>query len=416
MDKNQKFAEIPIRIPSNGRLERSRIHNILIDSQNNLHLTYDSGLLLYFLSKRLNDKIFSLNSIISIYKKNLPKPLSLYSDKYGKPGIWGIQTGSLKCYDLYVPNKAWAGCAAGVFYCDYNTFPPSISRFSTRRTYATAITDGTLWLGRNEGLFFVDISDLGNYQEHQSETFSGAILDLKASKNLKLWVAMEGNALFRYDGINVDTIVELYKTETIISKLSSDKEGNLWIGSNRGVYHIKTISDVPFDYQIMKYSLAEGLPSREIEQVLLKDSSIYVLTHKGLSILKKDQKKDLPKMANLVFTSLKINNVPTPFQSQITLPHHQNNITFEYALLAYEDLQEIQYEYKLEGVDGHWQHTEGILSTYNTLIPGEYTFRLKAIDRSGRYSEEQKIELIYFTTLVANLLGICFVSFVYCCF
>ena len=56
---------------------------------------------------------------------------------------------------------------------------------------------------------------------------------------------------------------------------------------------------------------------------------------------------------------------------------------FQYFLPEYGRLGEINYLYKLEGVDDEWKYiNRGLFSNYTLLSPGNYTFKVKAMNLS----------------------------------
>lgn len=66
-------------------------------------------------------------------------------------------------------------------------------------------------------------------------------------------------------------------------------------------------------------------------------------------------------------------------RAAIVLPHTQNFISIEFSALKYTDIQQINYYYRLTGVDKKWIHTtDKQFADYTDLKPGEYIFEVKA--------------------------------------
>ncbi len=72
----------------------------------------------------------------------------------------------------------------------------------------------------------------------------------------------------------------------------------------------------------------------------------------------------------------------------VTLPHDENDITFEFIGLHYADPTHNRYRYKLEPFDREWYDAGTQRSArYSRLPPGRYVFRVQAANRDGRWSD-----------------------------
>ena len=76
-----------------------------------------------------------------------------------------------------------------------------------------------------------------------------------------------------------------------------------------------------------------------------------------------------------------------PDSRYFTLARRNNNVRFEYAGISYRSGGEIFYRYKLSGLDTGWLTTKENFLTYPTLLPGDYTMHLQAINKFGVESE-----------------------------
>ena len=51
--------------------------------------------------------------------------------------------------------------------------------------------------------------------------------------------------------------------------------------------------------------------------------------------------------------------------------------------LSFKSAKNIEYYYKMEGIDDEWQMTTALRKEYPQLLPGNYNFQLKAVDTDG---------------------------------
>ena len=74
----------------------------------------------------------------------------------------------------------------------------------------------------------------------------------------------------------------------------------------------------------------------------------------------------------------------------LVLSSQANAFTIEFAALHYTEPAHNRYVYQLEGFDPDWQEAdaEHRAATYTNLNPGQYTFRVRAANHHGNWSEE----------------------------
>ncbi len=95
---------------------------------------------------------------------------------------------------------------------------------------------------------------------------------------------------------------------------------------------------------------------------------------------------------NLFLSGIMVDNKPyvpeqgaATYLSDITLSHHQNNITFMLTDLPMAGLQPNIYAYRLKGVDHTWQYIHGERQeiSYSALPSGTYTLEVRVMNAQG---------------------------------
>ena len=76
---------------------------------------------------------------------------------------------------------------------------------------------------------------------------------------------------------------------------------------------------------------------------------------------------------------------------KITLTHHDNVFSIEFASLGYIPNATNRYAYQLEGFNHDWLITDGKIrkATYTNLDAGDYVFRVKASDEDGQWYDQE---------------------------
>ncbi|MBU1422310.1 MAG: hypothetical protein KKG06_03870, partial [Bacteroidetes bacterium] len=125
------------------------------------------------------------------------------------------------------------------------------------------------------------------------------------------------------------------------NSLYLDEEGNIWFGSTKGVTKYIPKDDVPNSV----------LPLVYIDKFSVNDS-VVVIT------------------------------------KELEFKHDENNISFSYVGLSFKDEDDVRYQFKLEGYDKDWSEiTEKKEVRYTNLNNGKYTFKVKARNGDGYWSE-----------------------------
>lgn len=297
-----------------------------------------------------------------------------------------------------------------------------LTKLTNARAYAVKYWRKKLWIGRKEQLFNFDIHQQQKTAQPIAQ-FPYPISALESCREDKLWIATDGNGLFRFDGEKTDTIKEFFDSRIKIKSLYVDGENHLWIATNKGIGKVEILSNNPFSYHFRMITKVYGLVSQEVNDVLKVGTKVYAATSKGLNIFDIEHlKKDTTKVP-LFFTNFWVNNSSYDFQNPIYLSHYENDIKIDYLCLSYSNLGDIEYEYKMIGVDKSWQQTAATFKEYPTLQPGNYTFKIRAKNLDGLITDiaslDFKIKLPWWRTWIATIVfliifcGIAYVIFLY---
>ena len=123
----------------------------------------------------------------------------------------------------------------------------------------------------------------------------------------------------------------------------------------------------------------------------------------GLTAFYPDQVRDNTNPPRVLVSAVNVFDQPVPDYKgmdrgqgvqSIELPHDQNDITFEYVGLHYTDPARNSYEYRLEQLDEDWV-TAGTVraARYPALGHGNYTFRVRAANSDGIWSQPTSVEI-----------------------
>jgi len=296
---------------------------------------------------------------------------------------------------------------------------------------------GNLWFGTSRGgLNRYDGKSFTHFtsKEGLSNDFVTTIIQDRIGN---MWFGTNGGGACRYDGKSF-----MYFTEkeglpsNKIQSILQDNRGNLWFGTPNG------LSKLPDNYRMKLLKASENGGTEQ--PVLFKnylyedgflgigcfhksiyedtDGTIWIGTNDrltayhpegdepdtiapniqmtGLQLFNEDiawhhlaKNKDTSlilgngvKISNFAFDSISKHYF---LPERLSLAYNNNYLTFTFIGITLKQSSQVKYKFKLEGLDENWSapstRTE---APYGNIPPGSYTFKVKAMNSEGYWSEE----------------------------
>ncbi len=166
---------------------------------------------------------------------------------------------------------------------------------------------------------------------------------------------------------------------------------------NSGVYFLLSsngISKLYVDNQEIRMSSItklDGIASNQVNDIHCFGDTIYVATNRGMSVLPMGDRGRAEVPPSLLVKRINISDRDTSVLSSYQLSYDQNNIQVFFSALAFSSLAELQYRYKLEGVDEDWYSSNSSQVRYTNLSPGKHTLLTQVINRNGKMSETNRL-------------------------
>ncbi|MFB2118288.1 two-component regulator propeller domain-containing protein [Parapedobacter sp. 2B3] len=219
------------------------------------------------------------------------------------------------------------------------------------------------------------------------------IFALHVTDDNHLWIATESMGLLVYD-LGLQRVVRHIDernglaSNTVLS-IQFDGAGNCWLSTNKGLAKIMRQQELVFNFghssgiQSGIFNPNSALFSAHRNQLFFggtggltyfsppkvaRQSSDSPVTLTGIAIFGQPVQVGLPQDRPLLAHALNET-------SSITLGPSQTTFTIHYSSLEYGYADELQFAYKLAGLDAEWNSAGHQRSaTYRYLPPGEYTF------------------------------------------
>lgn len=277
--------------------------------------------------------------------------------------------------------------------------------------FAHSITEdhnGNLWITSfGNGVYMYDpvtnkSINLRYNPKDKKSLGSNTVTTVFEDNDQRIWVGTEGGGLCLLN--NDGKTFTAYSTgqgfpSNTVFKILEDEKKNLWITTTRGLvrYNLGNAS-------IKVYTKANGLLSDQFNYNSgYKDSTgkMYFGSVKGLISFNPDNFTGNDFIPNVYITGFQVNNKEliagqrySPLQQSISftkrieLPYNQSSFSIDFAALSYTAPETTEYAYKMEGLDENWTYIKTNRKVYFTnLVPGNYTFQVKAANSDGVWSK-----------------------------
>ena len=177
-----------------------------------------------------------------------------------------------------------------------------------------------------------------------------------------------------------------------IARITDDGE-SLWLSTTRGICRIakRQLQDLAAgrrrSLDPVNYGVEDGLRSAQCAPAnptaaggaRTSDGRLWFTTSQGLAVfdprtLLEPRLAPVPRMVEMT-----ANGEPVDLAGAVKLPPESQRVQFRYAALHLSAPEQVQYSYKLEGVDPDWVRAGSRRSiNYNSLRHGHYRFLVRA--------------------------------------
>ena len=244
---------------------------------------------------------------------------------------------------------------------------------------------GSLWVGTViHGISRIDNGEARRIELGRQFTATCFVQDREG----RMWIGTEGQGIILLEN---DRIVGSYTTDhgllsNSIKALNIDGFGNIWIGTSRGLDKWIPGRDRPISYTDRSGYI--GIETKPNATCLSRSGHIWFGTANGATRVATDAKADEVPAPLIALRGLRVNLEDRGFKDGMSFGHADNNIRIAYGSVSLSDPAAVQYAHMLDGIDPQWQPpTDATEAHYPALQPGDYVFKVKAMNRSGVWSD-----------------------------
>jgi signal transduction histidine kinase/ligand-binding sensor domain-containing protein/response regulator RpfG family c-di-GMP phosphodiesterase len=373
------------------------ITSLFIDSRQNIWVAswYDG---LYFLRNGTKNFI-NINTNSTPYKLKSNRVVSFSEDTKGI--IWiGTFEGGLYSFDINTDKL--------IHYDDQQFIDFELEKGNIRKV--TTDSYDNVWLGTRKGLFRYNpktkvITSINEKIKSTIKNFGSnfIVFSIYEDTNNTIWIGTDGYGLLSFSP-NEDKIIWHGEGKEIrnmsINAITQTYDGSFWLGTDNGLIRYDIDTD---DYRV--YDRSDGLLNNTVNKSSFynEQSTLYFGTIGGINFF---NPIDIPKNESLpkvTFQKLKISNNEvgvsknSPLKKALNqldtliLKHNQSSFSIFYMGVSHTRSEKNSYAYMLDGLDEDWNYVgQQQTANYTNIKPGDYTFRLKAANNDGYWTNEPK--------------------------
>lgn len=303
-----------------------------------------------------------------------------------KKTFWGRLNKSTKAAFKLNDSTLLLGGHAELFTYNSNTgkFTDSVVK---RITAIGANDQQQIYIGSIDGLYRKDKDSL-YYFGNNYRALTYRIVSILNTKDNLLWIGRSSDSILvlRNDkpiaGIPLGTIIP----GKVCKVLYSQKPGEVWIGTDKGLNRLRyTVKNDQLTYSNLYFSSADGLIGDQVNDIVIKNDTVFAATTGGISYLPASLELPLADISTFI-TRISINNSDTAVLASYTLPFTMNNILVEFSAVDLTGFNPI-FEYSINNKD--WIRAQTNTLSLQNQPPDNYTIRIRSIKRDGTPSLQE---------------------------
>jgi signal transduction histidine kinase/ligand-binding sensor domain-containing protein len=355
-----------------------------IDSQDNLWVSIDGGLLCYRIIpslpaiRRQPSRLKKVKMLRSGTDIPTGRVLRAVSDRKGMLWVSISATGLIAVQDaMRLPKVVKPGVQSA--------FPDSVIR--------TLFVDSKdrVWMGGTDRGVAVLHKDGNAVRVSHLDTRDGLpenhVRAICESSDGMIWVGA-GGGVVAVSPTTLQVVTSLPSdtvTDHQVFSMLPATPTEMWLGTTQGLRRYQVPSGVSYD-------APDFARIPVVAMGYTQDARMWCLGYDGLRIFQYTIAPRSSSPPPIFVIRLDVNdrtiNLPSPISTEgLFFSHNENNCTIEYGGISLRDGAMLQYKYHLSPVDKEWHGpTPNRMIAFPALLPGTYTFEVMAINAAGLQS------------------------------
>jgi|GEM_PF-1406442 len=343
--------------------------------------TVEGGL--WFGGKGVNQFIEHPPSYVQHRHNDIPVNTAFFNTD--KQTIWHTSDGQLASFNTKTEQFK--------IYDINNSYPDTILNLEIA-------PDNHVWFWQDYSNILFEFNPVSEtFTAHDTSSIMGTILP---TDNL-IWIGNE-DGLYSYSPQTKEKRLHRPLGEDIlftVYDIVQYARKDLWMSTSRGLLRYN-----PENNTARLYDEKDGVPEKVESLFISRSGYVYAGYQDGFFRFHPDRLETVLNVPPVVLTGLSIFNEAVDFRQEdspldkpfsqtktLTLQHDQNYLKLDFIFASHLKSEYNRYAYILQGVDKDWNESKLTQAIYTSVPPGEYTFKAKAINVDGQWSEVTELSI-----------------------
>jgi hypothetical protein len=242
---------------------------------------------------------------------------------------------------------------------------------------------GTIWLCSIDGVYTFDNNKL-RYLGLTNKLLALRAVDICETKDKSIWIATRGGGVLVK---NENKIIQINENNGLAGNMCRSlfvDSNSVWVGTNKGLSKISISENGK--YNIDNFYAKNGLLTNEVNTIIKYNNKLCLTHNNGVSIFDPKNIRSNRYPPPIYITQILVDDSLCKEKELQHLKYDRNYITINYIGLTYKDAGNVEYKYKMEGIDSNWIFTHYTSVKYQTIPPGSYKFLVFAKNNDGYWS------------------------------
>ena len=260
---------------------------------------------------------------------------------------------------------------------------------------------GRIWIGSYGGLAqYVDGHLV--FLTEKDGLSSNRVRAIYEDREGVLWIGTYDGGLNRFkDGRFTAYTTKDSLFSNGVFAILEDARGNFWMSSNQGIYRVSRAQLNDFaegkvnKVHSISYGKADGMLSTECNGARhpsafkARDGRMWFPTFNGIAVVDPEAVTFNAVPPPVVIEQVILDREEMNMQLPIEITPGKDTLAIQYTALSYIKPEQIQFKYRLEGLDADWIDADNRRTAYYTHLPaGTYVFRVIAANSDGVWNEQ----------------------------
>lgn len=271
--------------------------------------------------------------------------------------------------------------------------------WNNRTTAVWKDVNGNTWLGTLKGIYVKNTAGNVLQVERPSELKNARITDVREDQQGRMLIATHQEGL----------VVLQTDRWRIVRRSSGDKRyaltdnhceqilplrNHIWLQSSRSLNRIRFVPGSVDIEENLAVNASNGLIAYSLFDIAANDDEVVTAVSDEGFVRIQPQLLPRPTALRIDIEWVNVNGKRQTPENLRNLSNDQNNIDFFFNAVCLMGGDQIQYEYRMSGLQETWSSTSGNTINYSDLPPGNYRFEIRAINLStGMVSDVRSIQL-----------------------